>query len=552
MTGCGLLRGAGPRAGLRAGRPPGAPLALVAGVALAVCMVGTASAQPAPAAPVSPSAPRDAAAPALARPGLALPGVGLPGGAPAAAAGAIGGQQATATPSPVTVSAELLGPDGKALGPKGKLKLGEPATLRVIVTAPVDAKVFVPSNPLLEPFKTRGEPPAPVRQEQEGQAVEIHDLPVVALRVGAKAVPPIEVTWRTPDGSSGSVLTDRLRARVVGRIVNEQDPALAGPPGPVSVIATNWFLVWSVSIFGAALVAAVLTLIALFFLRRYLAAAVPPPPARPANEVALERLASLSIEELTSAERYSGVIHVLREYLAGRYRIDALEMTTRELMRALVGEDLKEITDTEIRSVLEDADLVKFARLEPSDEEARGLISTVRRVVVATWEAPEPDEVEPGHVRLDPAPASARMRAGMLDVALAGAIGLLVLGGTWVAGGLQWGWVSAVVTGALLLVRDLAGPGSPGKLLLGLRVVQRTELQGSPSAGERLLRNALLLVAPIGLPMETLVLIHHPLRYRLGDLWARTEVVEDLLAAPSKPSKASKASPASKPSEVTA
>lgn len=491
-------------------------LALAAPATLLLTLAGgVAHGQPAPARPVTTPAPA-----------TGLPG--LPTSAPS-----LGASTATVdAPSPISVSVELLGGDGKALSGSGRLHLGEPGTVRVIVTGPVDARIFVPTNPVLEPFKTRGDPPPTVRQEKDGQAVEIHDLPVVALRVGAKAVPPIEVTWRRPDGSSGSVETKRLRARVSGRLVNEQDPALAGPPGPVSVIATNWVLVWSLSILGAAVLAALLTLIALFFLRRYLAASIPPPPPRPANELALEQLLLLSVEDMASVDRYAGVVDVLREYLGGRYQFDGLEMTTREMMGSLVDEDLKDITDTEIRAVLEDADLVKFARLEPSDDEAKGLIPMVRRVVEATWEEPDPEEVEPGHVRMDPAPASARLKAGMIDVTLAGALGLIVLSGTWIAGLLDWGWVSVVLVGLLLLIRDLAGPGSPGKLLVGLRVVRRTELQSSPGADERLLRNVLLLIAPVGLPMEAIVLVYHPLRHRIGDLLARTEVVEDLLANP--------------------
>jgi uncharacterized RDD family membrane protein YckC len=67
-------------------------------------------------------------------------------------------------------------------------------------------------------------------------------------------------------------------------------------------------------------------------------------------------------------------------------------------------------------------------------------------------------------------------------------------------------------------------------VLYGLRVVRNDELQSSPSVGARIARNGLLFVAPAGLPVEALVLIHHPLRRRIGDAWAGTEVVEDPLA----------------------
>ena len=428
----------------------------------------------------------------------------------------------------VSASVTLVRADGTLLDAGQHLELGERATLVVRVEGPAMARLFVPSNPALSPFRLVGKPPPPQRTVAGERATEVHHLPVTPLRVGAKAVPPIEIVYQLPDGASGSITTERLRVRIDGRLANEQDPALAAPPAPVPVIATNWVLVWSLSILGAAVLATLLTLIALRLLRARLEAAKPPPPPRPADEVALGRLAELERDQELDAEGLlAAVIDVLREYLGGRYGFDGLEQTTAEMMRSLRGADLKSVTGAEIHGLLDDADLVKFARYLPTADEARALIPRVRHLVVATWEAPEETEEAAEELlpTAEPATAGERLKAGAVDVTLALALGAVVLGGLWVGGLLVWGWLGLVAAGLVLWLRDLAGPGSPGKALLGLRVVRRTPRQPAPSVGRRLARNAPLFLVPIGLPVETLVLIYHPLRHRLGDLWSGTEVV---------------------------
>jgi hypothetical protein len=183
--------------------------------------------------------------------------------------------------------------------------LGAPVVLAITVQAPADARLFVPSNPAIEPFRVDGAPLVPARTVQGDRATEVHRFRVLPLRMGAKAIDPIEVVWRLPDGSSAGANTQRLRVRIDGRLVNEDDPRLAAAPAPVPVITTNWALIWTLSVLGTAAAAALITLLVLRILRNRLRAAVPPPPPRPANEVALEKLAWLDTAELPPVERYT-------------------------------------------------------------------------------------------------------------------------------------------------------------------------------------------------------------------------------------------------------
>lgn len=460
-----------------------------------------------------------------------------PAGDPAASAGGPSAALAVASaaPAPVGDIAAAVRVDawlelgGDRLPQGGRLALAGPATLVIEVTAPADAQVFVPESPAIDPFRQLGAP-APVERQAVGPRVrEVHRLPVLPLRVGAKAVPAMDITYRLPNGTAGTARTPRLRVTIDGRLVNDQDPALGPAPAPVPVITTNWALVWTLSILGAVALAVLVTLLVLRLLKDRLAALVPPPPPRPANAVALDKLDLLQISDLEPAPLLAATTDVLRGYLGGRYRFDALEMTTWEVRQSLVGADLKGILPAEIDGLLDEADLVKFARLAPGRDEARARIDDVRRVVVTTWEEiEEEDEEQEPTAPVEPAPLAERLKAALLDGLLAAAACLVSLGALWASGALAWSWTALVLGGVLLVTRDLMGTASPGKALRGLRIVRREARHVDAGAGQRLLRNLLLLVAPLGVPIEALVLVQHPLRLRVGDAWAGTEVVRDL------------------------
>lgn len=303
---------------------------------------------------------------------------------------------------PVCWSSALYYADGVEFTGEGlaRATLGEVLEWTVDVAAPADAGVFVPGNPALGSFRLvrsrQEELPTPPGSNQRRTRTR---LTLRALRMGAEAIPPVEVTWRLADGTTGSFETPRRRVRVAGRLDNEQDPALGARPQPVSVVATNWMLLTLATLLGGALLALLLTPL-VRRLRRGRAPQPAAPPPRPANEIALEALAWLEGADLAPDERYAGAVDTLRAYLGGRYQFDGLESTTAELMAELEPLQIDGVASTEVHGILDDADLVKFAKLVPSPEEAMALVHRVREIVLATWVEvvePEPDAApDPG------------------------------------------------------------------------------------------------------------------------------------------------------------
>ena len=98
-----------------------------------------------------------------------------------------------------------------------------------------------------------------------------------------------------------------------------------------------------------------------------------PAPPVPAHIVAIEALEKLYNEKLWQNNKhklyYSGLSDILRTYLAGRFEVGAMEMTTDEIAEALHSMDIEQKPKMDLLSVLRDADLVKFAKATPEANE---------------------------------------------------------------------------------------------------------------------------------------------------------------------------------------
>lgn len=101
-------------------------------------------------------------------------------------------------------------------------------------------------------------------------------------------------------------------------------------------------------------------------------------PKKPAHEVALEALRSLSAEHLWQRgevkQYHSKLTDIIRIYIEDRFLTKALESTTDEILLDLDNKEIDKLTITKLKELLTRADLVKFAKALPSaDENERSL-----------------------------------------------------------------------------------------------------------------------------------------------------------------------------------
>lgn len=101
-----------------------------------------------------------------------------------------------------------------------------------------------------------------------------------------------------------------------------------------------------------------------------------PAPPLPPHVVAIRALEALHHRKLWQNGKfktyYSELTDILRTYIAGRYGIGAMEMTSDEILasvRTLAEEELPKKAAMDLTAILRDADLVKFAKAEPDAEQ---------------------------------------------------------------------------------------------------------------------------------------------------------------------------------------
>ena len=112
--------------------------------------------------------------------------------------------------------------------------------------------------------------------------------------------------------------------------------------------------------------------------------------AEPAHIRALRKLDQYRGEKHWAPEKqkgfYSGVTDTLREYIAARYGVGALEMTTAEIFDGLKGTDVPADLYDEMKELFERADFVKFAKYTASDQENAQVLPQAVRFVTTTYQ----------------------------------------------------------------------------------------------------------------------------------------------------------------------
>ena len=98
-----------------------------------------------------------------------------------------------------------------------------------------------------------------------------------------------------------------------------------------------------------------------------------PAPPLPPHVEAIRALEALHHQKLWQNNRhkqyYSGLTEILRTYIARRWEVGAMEMTTDEIIDALRPADLPDKARMDLTALLREGDLVKFAKATPEAEE---------------------------------------------------------------------------------------------------------------------------------------------------------------------------------------
>ena len=178
-----------------------------------------------------------------------------------------------------------------------------------------------------------------------------------------------------------SVFTQILmQGAVDGQRLRDIKPPLAVPPD---------LLLYFIG--GVALLGFIIASIWYWMQKRRQTLPIPVTPAADtplAHEVAYEQLAAIEASDwLTRGDMetyHTQIAYVLREYIAARYRIPALELTTTALLHTMLNAEIGKSYVERVQQLLANCDKVKFATYQPEVSEASTRIADARWIVDAT------------------------------------------------------------------------------------------------------------------------------------------------------------------------
>lgn len=124
-----------------------------------------------------------------------------------------------------------------------------------------------------------------------------------------------------------------------------------------------------------------------------------PKPALPPDVAAITKLEDLRLAKVWQKgkikEYYTALTDIMRTYFEGRFLFDAMEMTSDEIMEILKDKNINAEAMKKIKEVLRLADLVKFAKAQPSPIENDLSLNHCVDFVKETKPAPEVNNMQP-------------------------------------------------------------------------------------------------------------------------------------------------------------
>ena len=267
-----------------------------------------------------------------------------------------------------------------------EITLGQPLEVRIAVEH--DAR-DVYSRPAFDPAPLSWAPgtQGPRSQREDlrgGKARTTIELSLADYATLEPRVADVTLAVSGPDGARQLAIRGRplkLRSLVQEEGQASQERAHHGPKPPVPVLVRSYLWVWL-------LLAVALVALAVILLRRFQRrkrARGEPAPEVFADEVALEKLAALRADRPWARGEGRAAIFelsaIVRAYLGDRLRFNAPDLTSEEFLaelhrRRLIGLDLAALIE-QVRW----EDLVKFAKVQPSEAECLAAIDLAESLV---------------------------------------------------------------------------------------------------------------------------------------------------------------------------
>lgn len=265
----------------------------------------------------------------------------------------------------------------KAAFDSARILIGDQIHYTITIEQPLDTKLTLPSlkDTLVKNIEILSGPQTDSVKLGQGNVRIIEKYLITSFDSGQYRVAPVFVEAKKPGGLnryySEATLLEVVKYRIAPADSAEKIYDIIGPyKAPVTVgEVLPWVLL------------ALVILSIIWFLVRWIknhkalqTEAEHPPIAEPAHVIAFRELENLRSEELWQKGKYkqyyTRLTEILRLYLENRYYVYSLELTTSETLNALLKTGFrKDAFFDRLKNVLVSADLVKFAKYVPGDDE---------------------------------------------------------------------------------------------------------------------------------------------------------------------------------------
>jgi hypothetical protein len=164
-------------------------------------------------------------------------------------------------------------------------------------------------------------------------------------------------------------------------------------------VESKWFDIlpnWVIDYWGLILIIFVIILgiiAVIYILKSKGKSIIPRKKVIPPYELAMIKLTKLKelrlCENGQEKEFYTQLTDILREYLTGRFNINAMEMTTTQIINSLKSNKESQVTNNNMELILEMADFVKFAKVRPLPDDNTKVYQAAIQFVTDT----KPEEI---------------------------------------------------------------------------------------------------------------------------------------------------------------
>lgn len=237
---------------------------------------------------------------------------------------------------------------------------------------------------------------------EDGRLRQVLWFSMRTFTTGEYIIPPLPIEYMMPDSTKRVLSSDPIKINiksVLGEGTQTDTLQLAEIRGQVSIPGDNTVLIWSI-VGGVIFISGGIFALWWFKWRKKEEEEYVDP--RPAWEIAFADLAELKDKNLPEKGElklfYIELTEIIRRFVGKKFEFDAIDLTTSEIKEKLDELSVDENYTKEFTEFLEQADLIKFAKFIPSQDQPnldwQTAFSMVDKGRDLTYTIPEPETPE--------------------------------------------------------------------------------------------------------------------------------------------------------------